>query len=196
MRGMIHKPPMKGGEPTMRKGSYSEELVDEHIAPCDCGWTDGRNQGSTNVLLRSKAGTRKRRYGYFTFSFWVSRATLAHLSRKSEILLKSSVAQPRVVIAGARMRTPPGESTRNRLTIQRNGRNLTHLLLLGPRQTVWTKIPKHQVSVSAATGELVRLGNQTLCQGACIGHNGFGVFHKFRCVHPQKLRSQGPIWWL
>ena len=22
-----HKPPMKGGEPTMRKGSYSEELV-------------------------------------------------------------------------------------------------------------------------------------------------------------------------
>ena len=35
---------------------------------------------------------------------------LAHLSRKPAILLKSSVVQPRVAIAGAPMRTPPGES--------------------------------------------------------------------------------------
>ena len=41
---------------------------------------------------------------------WMSIAMLAHLSRKPAILLKSSVIQLRVVIAGAPMRTPPGES--------------------------------------------------------------------------------------
>ena len=40
---------------------------------------------------------------------------------------------------------------------------------------------------SSATGELVPLGNQGLCQGGCIGHSGLGVFHKFRCVHLQQL---------
>ena len=64
--------PNEGGEPTMRKGSYSEELV------------------------------------------WMSIAMLAHLSRKPAILLKSSVIQLRVVIVGASMRTPPGESARRR----------------------------------------------------------------------------------
>ena len=69
MRGMIPaQAPCEGGEPTMRKGSYSEELV------------------------------------------WMSIAMLAHLSRKPAILLKSSVIQLRVVIVGASMRTPPGES--------------------------------------------------------------------------------------
>ena len=49
----------------------------------------------------------------------------------------------------------------------------------------------HRVIGSSANGELVPLGNQGLCQGACIGHNGLGVFHKSRCVHLQKLRRQG-----
>ena len=31
-----HKPPMKGGEPTMRKGSYSEELVRVIVATKAC----------------------------------------------------------------------------------------------------------------------------------------------------------------
>ena len=48
---------------------------------------------------------------------------------------------------------------------------------------LWTKIPEHQVIGSSANGEFVPLGNQGLCQGACIGHKGLGVFHKSRCVH-------------
>ena len=65
----------------------------------------------------------------------------------------------------------------------RDGRSLTHLLHVGLRQSVWTKIPEHQEICSSATGEFVLFGN--FCQSACIGHNGLGVFHKFRCVHLQ-----------
>ena len=72
VRGMIiaQAPYEAGGEPTMRKGSYSEELV-------------------RNKLEELVAGTPVQ-----------------------EIcnLLQSSVVRPRVVIVGAPMRTPPGES--------------------------------------------------------------------------------------
>ena len=80
---------------------------------------------------------------------------------------------------------------RDCVAIKRDGRSLTHFLYVGLRQSVWTKIPEHQVIVSSATGELVPLGNQGFYHGACIGRNGLGVFHKFRCVHLQQLRSQG-----
>ena len=46
----------------------------------------------------------------------------------------------------------------------RDGRSLTHLLHVGLRQSVWTKIPEHQVIGSSATGELVPLGNQGLAK--------------------------------
>ena len=45
MRGMIPaQAPYEGGEPTMRKGSYSEELVKN--VRTDCGWTDYNLQES------------------------------------------------------------------------------------------------------------------------------------------------------
>ena len=115
----------------------------------------------------------------------------------SEELVRNKLEE--LVTARGHRRCPDADATgrkrrgvaTDRVAIQRDGRSLTHLLHLGPRQSVWTKIPEHQVIVSSATGELVPLGNQGLCQGACIGHNGLVVFHKFRCVHLQQVRSQG-----
>ena len=55
-----------------------------------------------------------RKGSYSEESVWMSIAMLAHLSRNPAILLKSSVTQLRVVIVGASMRTPPGESASRR----------------------------------------------------------------------------------
>mmetsp|Transcript_23502 Transcript_23502/g.65093 ORF Transcript_23502/g.65093 Transcript_23502/m.65093 type:complete len:242 (-) Transcript_23502:1727-2452(-) len=46
---------------------------------------------------------------FLPFSFWIFSAIWQQRSRKRAICLKSAVVQPRVVIAGEPMRTPPGE---------------------------------------------------------------------------------------
>ena len=46
---------------------------------------------------------------------------------------------------------------RDRVAIQRDGRSLTHLLNIGPRQSVWTKIPEHQVIGSSPLASLCPL---------------------------------------
>ena len=56
----------------------------------------------------------------------------------------------------------------------------THLLHVGLRQSVWTKIAERHVIGNSATGELVPLGNQGLCQGACTGHNTAASLTCFR----------------
>mmetsp|Transcript_83674 Transcript_83674/g.215481 ORF Transcript_83674/g.215481 Transcript_83674/m.215481 type:complete len:254 (-) Transcript_83674:124-885(-) len=48
-------------------------------------------------------------FNFLPFSACTFRQIWQHLSRNSAIFLKSSWPQPRVVIAGAPMRTPPGE---------------------------------------------------------------------------------------
>ena len=136
--------PRREREPTMRKGSYSEELV-KSVFPKTAQLSAMAPSTETYVV-----NTTERAFALDTC----------------------------IIVAG------------DRVFIQREGRSFTHVLHLGPRQSVWTKIPEDQVIVSTATGELVPLGNQGLCQGACGGHKVLGVFHKFRCVHLQQLRSQ------
>ena len=115
---------------------------------------------------------------------------LSHLSRKSAILLKSSMVQPRVVIAvaDATGREYRGVD-RDCVAIKRDGRSLTDLFTLGS-QSVWTKIPEHQVIVSSATGELCPLAIKAFAKVPALDATAWS-FHKFRCVHVQQLRSQG-----
>ena len=139
VRGMIPaQAPYEGGEPTMRKGSYSEELV------------------------------------------WMSRAMLAHLSRKPAILLKSSVTQLRVVIVGASMRTPPGESTRRRQGPCCDSKRWTQLHTPSPPWTPSVRVdvePRAPSDCQFRHWRALPLGNQGLCKRACIGHNGLGPNH-------------------
>ena len=84
----------------------------------------------------------------------------------------------------------------DRVAIQRDGRSFTHLLHLGPRQSVWTKIPEHQVIVSTATGEPVPLGNQDSAKVPALDTTALeystnsGVFTSSNCA------AKAPIWWL
>ena len=52
---------------------------------------------------------------------------------------------------------------RDCVAIKRDGRSLTDLFTLGS-ESVWTKIPEHQVIVSSATGELCPLASKAFAK--------------------------------
>mmetsp|Transcript_109442 Transcript_109442/g.274135 ORF Transcript_109442/g.274135 Transcript_109442/m.274135 type:complete len:254 (+) Transcript_109442:471-1232(+) len=62
----------------------------------------------TTSALSAKPASKS--FSFLPFSCWTFRAIWQQRSRNSAIFLKCSVVQPRVVIAGEPMRTPPGDS--------------------------------------------------------------------------------------
>merc|ERR1712061_561609 len=70
-------------------------------------------QPSTSVLNCAMsalpASPASKSFNFLPFSCCTFKAIWQHRSRNPAIFLKSSAAQPRVVIAGAPMRTPPGD---------------------------------------------------------------------------------------
>mmetsp|Transcript_128736 Transcript_128736/g.400535 ORF Transcript_128736/g.400535 Transcript_128736/m.400535 type:complete len:280 (-) Transcript_128736:452-1291(-) len=70
-------------------------------------------QASTSALSALISGLPEspvsKSFSFLPFSAWILSAIWQQRSRKAPIFRKSSVVQPLVVIAGAPMRTPPGE---------------------------------------------------------------------------------------
>merc|ERR1719416_199014 len=77
------------------------------------GWPKVSTQTSTSALkaltaaLSSKPASKS--FNFLPLTFCTSSAIWQQRSRKAAIFLKSSAVQPRVVIAGAPMRAPPGD---------------------------------------------------------------------------------------
>ena len=166
----------------MRKGSYSEELVRIVVA---MSTADGYARSIKKEDYLSKTACRIPN-------------TLANVRSHSSFTMgpqcPSQVYAARFSATLTQRRnckSLPGIPPRSRKRCQHRHRDRLHTP--SPRWTLSIRVDEaeYQVIGSSATGELVLFGNQGLCQGACIGHNGLGVFHKFRCVHLQQFHSRG-----
>mmetsp|Transcript_123991 Transcript_123991/g.332959 ORF Transcript_123991/g.332959 Transcript_123991/m.332959 type:complete len:242 (-) Transcript_123991:664-1389(-) len=137
---------------------------------------------------------------FLPFSAWTLRATWQHLSRNPAIFTKSSVVQPRVVMAGVPMRTPPGESaeaspcTALRLSeMDASSHTFSSLEPVRPwgrrsHNTRWLSVPSlaslwpFSWSVLANVCELVTTALEYSLNS--------GVFTSSSCA------ASAPIWWL
>merc|ERR1711972_701129 len=82
--------------------------------PSEAGVTEADGPGLNLRLQRLDLGVGRQPelevLQFLPFSCCTFSAMWQHLSRKPAIFLKSSAVQPRVVMAGAPMRTPPGDN--------------------------------------------------------------------------------------